>query len=200
MKKSVLKIIQENGGIIIARQARRAGIHPRDLANLVKENLLIKEGIGVYRLASLDLSEHSEMAILAAKYPRAVICLVSALAFHDLTTQIVKQIDVALPFGGSSKTPKLENTKCKVHWFSKGPYAEGIEKHTIHGIEVKVYSKEKTLADCFKFRNKVGLDVVLEALDIWAKQRERNVSELMKFAKLCRVANILKPYLEAKLG
>jgi predicted transcriptional regulator of viral defense system len=200
MSKKILKKIEQNGGIILAKQARLAGIHSRDLTKLVKEKLLIKEGVGIYRLTELDLNEHSEIAILSAKYPRAIVCLISALAFHGMTTQIPKQIDIALPFDGSRKKPKLENAKSKVHWFSNDAYSEGIEKHIMHGIKVKIYSKEKTLADCFKFRNKIGLDIALEALDIWSKQRGRNISELTRFAKICRVANILKPYLEVKLG
>lgn len=197
--KTVLKIFKKNGGIMRLSQARDLGIQTRDLSRLVTEGKLLKEELGIYTLSDLNLNEKSELALVSLKSSEAVICLISALAFHDLTTQIPNHIDIALPQKRTRK-PKFKKIKCEIYVIGGKAYLSGIEVHKIHGIDVKIYSKEKTVVDCFKFRNKIGLDVALEALDAWAKQRGRNISELMRFARICRVANILKPYLEVKLG
>lgn len=196
--KEVIKLFKRNSGLMRLSQARASGIQSRDLSRLVAEGKLVKEGVGIYRLSNLSLTENTELALVTMRAPDAVICLISALAFHNLTTQIPNHIDIALPLS-RTRLPKLEKIKCSKYVVSGKAYSEGIEIHEIHGVKVKIYSKEKTLADCFKFRNRIGLDVALEALSMWVGQRKRNVSKLMEFAQICRVANIIKPYLEAKL-
>ena len=197
--KDVLRVFRKSGGIMRLTQARASGIQTRDLSKLVAEGKLIKEDVGIYRLSDLDLTENIELALVSMKSPEAVICLVSALSFHDLTTQIPKHIDIALP-PAKTRKPKLERVKCSIYVVSGEAYSSGIEVHKIHGIDVKIYSKEKTLADCFKFRNKIGLDIALEALGMWASQKRKNINLLMEYARVCRVAKIIRPYLEAQFG
>jgi predicted transcriptional regulator of viral defense system len=128
------------------------------------------------------------------RFPNAVICLVSALAYHDITTQIPHNISLAVPRG--SRLPSLDHPPLLVHRFSDQAYRAGIEEHQIDGVSVKIYSPEKTLADCFKFRNKIGMDVVLEALKLYKARNTFNLVALLNYAKICRVEKVMRPYLE----
>jgi predicted transcriptional regulator of viral defense system len=126
-----------------------------------------------------------------------VICLISALAFHELTTQVPHQVYVALPRG--SEEPRVDHPPIRVFKFSGQAFSEGIEVREFDGITVRVYSPAKTVADCFKFRNQIGLDVAIEALKLYQRTSDFSVNELMKFARICRVDKIMRPYIEAIL-
>jgi predicted transcriptional regulator of viral defense system len=126
-----------------------------------------------------------------------VICLISALAFHDLTTQIPHEVHVALPRG--AEEPRLDHPPIATYRFSGKAFTEGVETHKLDGVPVRVYSPEKTLADCFKFRNKIGLDTVVEAVRLYHERRNVKVDDLMRYAAICRVSRIIRPYLEALL-
>jgi predicted transcriptional regulator of viral defense system len=129
------------------------------------------------------------------KIPKGVICLISALSYHEITTEIPHQIYVALPRG--AEPPRLDYPPLRIFWFSGPAFDEGIEDHVVDGIPVRVYSPEKTIADCFKYRNKIGLDVVLEALKFYRQRKRFKVDELMRYARVCRVEKIIYPYVEA---
>jgi predicted transcriptional regulator of viral defense system len=134
---------------------------------------------------------------VAKRVPQGVICLVSALAFHDLTLQIPHAIDVATP--RNAEPPRLDYPPVRVFRFSAAAFSAGIEVHAIDGASVRVYSREKTLADCFKYRNKIGLDTVLEALKMYKEKHRFEVEVLLRYAEICRVPNVMRPYLEALL-
>jgi len=189
--------IRKMGGIIRTAEAIRAGIHPRTLYQLRDSGALEVLSRGVYRLSSQEDVSHPDLVIMATRAPQAVICLVSALSFHEITTQIPHTISIALSKG--SETPRLDYPPLDVHRFSNDALKEGIEAHQLDGITIKVYSPEKTLADCFKFRNKIGMDVVLEALKLYKSRKPFNLNELLRYAKVCRVEKIIRPYLEATL-
>lgn len=189
--------IRKMGGIIRTSDAIRAGIHPRTLYQLRDSGALEILSRGVYRLSSQEDVSHPDLIIMATRVPQAVICLVSALSFHEITTQIPNTISIALSKG--SETPRLDYPPLDVHRFSNDTLKEGIEVHQLDGITIKVYSLEKTLADCFKFRNKIGMDVVLEALKLYKSRKPFNLNELLRYAKICRVEKIIRPYLEATL-
>jgi predicted transcriptional regulator of viral defense system len=159
--------------------------------------VLERLGRGLYRLAEAPPLGDPDLITVALKVPDAVICLISALAFHDLTTQIPHAVSIALPTG--SWTPRVEHPPVEVHEFGGNAYSEGVETHEMDGVPVRIYSPEKTLADCFRFRNKVGLDTAVEALRTYGERRKVNVSALMHFAAVCRVARVMRPYLEALL-
>ncbi len=127
--------------------------------------------------------------------PNGVICLISALAFHDPTTQVPHAVDVAVPKG--TETPRVDYPPLNVYWFSGKAFSEGIETRTIDGVTLRIYSAEKSVADAFKFRNKIGMEVVLEALRSWRKRRGARVEDLLTQAKSCRVERVIRPYLEA---
>ncbi len=165
------------------------------LTRLTAAGLLDKVGRGLYRLPSHSGTEHESLATVATKVPQAVFCLLSALQFHELTTQLPRQVWIAMPRG--SHAPRIDYPPIKMVQMTGSVYAEGIETVERDGVELRVYGVAKTVADCFKHRNKIGLDVALEALkDVRAKRRA-TADDLWHYAKLCRVANVMRPYLEA---
>lgn len=192
-----LMTIRELGGIIRTTDAIQAGIHPRTLYQLRDSGELEVLSRGVYRLTAQGDISDPDLVIVAARVPQAIICLVSALAFHEITTQIPHAVSIALAKG--SETPRLDYPPLSVYRFSEAALKEGVETHRIDGISVKVYCPEKTLADCFKFRNKLGMDIVLEALKLYKARKKFNLGELIRYAKVCRVEKVMRPYLEATL-
>lgn len=192
-----MQLIEERNRTIRTADALRAGIHPRTLYQLRDAGELEQVSRGVFRLADQQPMSNVDIATVAARIPRAVVCLISALAFHDITTQIPHTVSVALERG--AERPRLEHPPLAVHRFSGEALTQGIEEHAVDGVTVRVYSPEKTLADCFKFRNQLGMDVVLEALKLYRARRPFDVSELLKYARVCRVEAIMRPYIEALL-
>ncbi|MCK4410177.1 MAG: transcriptional regulator, partial [Candidatus Eisenbacteria sp.] len=134
---------------------------------------------------------------VATRIPRGVICLISALSFHELTTQIPHEVHVALASG--SEEPRLDHLPIRTYRFTGQSFSEGVETHEVDGVVVRIYSPEKTLADCFKFRNRIGLDTAVEALRSYRERGSIRVDELMRYASICRVKKVIQPYLEAIL-
>jgi predicted transcriptional regulator of viral defense system len=178
-------------------QAIRLGVHPRTLYEMRDAGILDQLGRGVYRLAELPVLSDPDLATVALKIPHGVICLISALAFHEITTQIPHEVYLAVSRG--TTRPRLDHPPLRVFWFTDQAFTEGIETHVRDGVPVRVYSPEKTLADCFKYRNKIGIDTVVEALKLYQQRKQVRVDELLRFARVCRVLKVMKPYLEALL-
>lgn len=189
------RAFRDHGGILRTSQAIREGIHPRTLYEMRDAGLIERLSRGLYRLADLPPLEDPDFVSVALKVPGGVICLISALAFHDLTTTIPHEVYLALEKG--SERPRLKHPPVRLFSFSPETFRAGIETHQIDGVEVRIYTVEKTLADCFKFRNKIGLDVALEALKRYQQRRTFNFERLLHFARICRVENVMRPYLEA---
>lgn len=188
------QLIAERGGQIRTSEAIKAGIHPRILYQLRDEGGLEVVSRGVYRLADAPHLSNPDLVTVALRAPQAVVCLVSALAFHEITTQIPRAVAIALPKG--AETPRIAHPPTSVHRFSGRSFSAGIETHGIDGVAVRIYGPEKTLADCFKFRNKLGMDVVVEALKLYKSRKPFRVDDLLKYARICRVERIMRPYLE----
>lgn len=174
-----------------------SGIHRDTLRTMVATGDLQKISRGLYQLVEATPSPHPDLAAVATKVPQGVICLISALSFHELTTQIPHEIYLAI--GRNSEPPRIDYPPIRVFRFSGATFTDGVEKHQLGSITVRIYSREKTLADCFKYRNKIGLDTALEAIRLYKQSRRMNVEALMRYATICRVANVMKPYLEAML-
>lgn len=191
------RLIRERGGTIRTAEALKAGIHPRTLYRLRDEGVLELVSRGVFRLADAPPLSNPDLVTIALRVPQAVICLVSALAFHELTTQIPRAVAIAL--GKGAESPRIDHPPISVHRFSGRSLSVGIETHRIDGIVVRIYGPEKTLADCFKFRNKLGMDVVLEALKLYKIRQGFKLEELLKYARVCRVESVMRPYLETLL-
>ena len=198
MPKSASKAINQiaaMGGVIRTKQAINMGIHYRTLAALVHGGKLEVVSRGVYRLCETDPLSNPDLFTVATRIPQGVICLISALSFHDLTTQIPNKVYVALE--RTMETPRLSYPPLSVHRFSGKAFSEGIELHNVDNVKVRIYSPEKTLVDCFKFRNKIGMDVVLEALKFYRSKKKTKMTDLYLYARICRVENVMRPYLEA---
>jgi len=190
-------IFKKHGGILHTAQALRAGIHPGTLYAMRDSGALEVVSRGVYRLANSPPLVNPDLVTVATRVPGGVICLISALAFHELTTQIPHEVHVALPRG--AEEPRLDHPPIKTYRFTGEAFTEGVEVHELDGVSVRIYSPEKTLADCFKFRNQVGLDTVVEAVRFYRERRGIKVDALMRYAGICRVKKIIRPYLEAIL-
>lgn len=149
---------------------------------------------GLYRLSEGPEIAQPDLVIVSQKIPHAVICLISALSFHEITTQIPHKVDIAIPL--KAHKPIIDYPPIQLFWYSEKNFLAGIEIHKIDGVDVRVYSVEKTLADCFKYRNKIGLDIAMEALRLYWQRKKTNVSKLLEYAKICRCEKIIKPYIE----
>ena len=165
------------------------------LTRLIAAGLLDRVGRGLYRLPGHPISEHEGLMVVATKAPQAVFCLLTALQFHGLTTQLPRQVWIAMPRG--SHVPRVDYPPIKMVQMTGAVYTAGIEEHLRDGVTLRVYSAAKTVADCFKHRNKIGLDVALEALKDARAERMASADDLWRYAKVCRVANVMRPYLEA---
>jgi predicted transcriptional regulator of viral defense system len=181
-------------GVIRSGDLRSHGIPREYLSRLYSKGVLERSSHGVYYLSEANLTEHHSLAEAAKVVPKGVICLLSALQFHDLTTQSPFEIWLAIDY--KAHRPKTNGFPLRVVRFSGSALTSGIEEHLIEGVPVRIYSSAKTVADCFKYRNKIGLDVALEALRDYWKSGLANADELWKYAKICRVANVMRPYME----
>ena len=178
-------------------EALRAGIHPRTLYDMRDSGVLERLSRGLYRLADLPPLSNPDLVTVALKVPQAVVCLVSALAFYELTTQIPHVVDVAIR--NQDERPRLNYPPLRVFWFSGPAWSEGIETHQIDSVPVRIYGPEKSVADMFKYRRKLGLDVALEALRRYRQGQGFDVDRLLHHARVCRVENVMRPYIEALL-
>ena len=195
--EEALQIFRSHGGILRTGEALDLGIHQRTLYALRDQGKLERLDRGLYRLADLPPLSDPDIVTVARKIPDGVICLISALHYHDMTTQIPHTVSIAVRRG--KEPPRLKYPPTKIYPFSGAAFSEGIEPHVIDSTHVQVYSPEKTIADCFKYRNKIGMDTVREAIDLYRSHKKSKPRELLKFAKVCRVEKIMRPYLEAML-
>ena len=175
--------------------ALKQGIHRATLYRMLEDGLLERMSRGLYRLSETAPLENPDLVAVAKRVPQGVICLVSALAFHDLTLQVPHAIDVAIP--RNAEPPRLDYSPVRAFRFSAAAFSAGIEVHTIDGASVRIYCREKTLADCFKYRNKIGMDTALEALKLYKEKHRFEAEVLLRYAEICRVAKVMRPYLEA---
>ncbi len=194
-EEKAIEIFNKNNGILATAQALKQGIHCRTLYKLRDEGKIIKIARGLYRLSGMPELSAPDLVTIALKIPKGVICLISALSFHEITTHIPHKVNVALR--RKTITPRLKYPPIDVVRFSGKAFEEGIEKHKVDGIEIKVYSVAKTIADCFKFRNKIGLDVAIEALKLALTRKKSTRKEIFKYANICGVEKIIRPYMEA---
>lgn len=189
-----IEVFRCHNGILRTSEAIQLGIHPTYLYKLRDEGVLESLERGVFRLTSMPDFSEPDLVLVAKRIPQGIICLISALSYYDLTTQIPHFVYVALP--RTARWPQVSYPPLRCFWYSENSYKNGIETIAINGCSVKIYSVEKTLADCLKFRNKIGMDVVLEALHAYWRRGNTNLDKLYKYAKICRVEKILQPIIE----
>ena len=182
-------------GMLRPSDLQSAGVPRVVLTRLIASGELERVDRGLYRLAPSQSSDSESLTAIAVKVPQAVFCLLTALQFHELTTQLPRQVWIAMPRG--SHKPRIDYPPLKMVQFTGKAYSEGVEAHERDQMQIRVYGVAKTVADCFKHRNKIGLDVALEALKDARARQKASADELWRFAKVCRVANVMRPYLEA---
>jgi len=190
------QIFAARTGMLRTSEAIRLGIHPRTLYLLRDLGDIEKVGRGLYRLSDALPLTSPDLVPIALRIPRAVICLVSALAYHGLTTQVPHAVDLALP--SHAQVPRVDAIPLRIFWFSEPAFSAGVQVVAMDQVPVRIYSPEKTIADCFKYRNKIGVDVCVEALRAYRERTRRpNVQAVLRYAQLWRVDKVMRPYLEA---
>jgi predicted transcriptional regulator of viral defense system len=193
-----IDVFRRRGGVLRTKEAIAAGVHPRTLYELRDAGVIEAISRGVHRLAGRGSSVDPDLLAVAARVPRAVICLASALVVHELTTQIPRTVDIALPPGGSS--PRFRHPPIRVHRFGGASMTEGVTTRVADGVTIRCFNAEKTIADCFRFRNRIGLEIALEALRLYRSRRKQDLPALMRYARIDRVDGVMRPYLEATLA
>lgn len=192
-KRKILELAEQMG-LVRPRDVEAAGIPREYLLRLYRNGDLVRVGRGLYALPGMQKSESLLLAEVTKRVPNAVICLISALQFHNLTTQIAYRIWIAIEH--KKWEPTFQYPPLEIVRLSGNAFNFGVEEHEVDRISVHVYSPAKTVADCFKFRNKIGLDVALDALKETWRSRKATMDELWEASKVCRVANVIRPYLE----
>jgi predicted transcriptional regulator of viral defense system len=191
------RIFEAHGGMLRTSEALAAGIHPRTLYRLRDLGVVERISRGLYRWADLPPLTNPDLVTVAARIPRGVICLVSALAYHEVTTQIPHEVHVAVP--RDVRVPRIDWPPIRGFRFSEASFHAGIVNHRIDATEVKIYSAAKTVADCFKFRSTTGIDVAVEALRLTLERGKAAPADIERYARVCRVERVVGPYLEALL-
>jgi predicted transcriptional regulator of viral defense system len=182
-------------GIARSRDLERAGISRTQLRRLVERGLIERVGRGLYGLPGAKRTELHHLAEIARRVPGGVLCLLSALRFHGLTTQ--NPFEVWMAIDRKAWRPQVEHPPLRVIYLSGPALHEGVEEHDVGGVTVRVFSAAKTVADCFKFRNKIGIDVAVEALRDYRRLHPKRLEAVWQFAELDRVTRVIRPYLEA---
>jgi predicted transcriptional regulator of viral defense system len=193
-EREVLDLAQSKG-VLRARDLAGRGYPRSTLSRLVKKGFLQRLSRGLYSVVQAEITEHQTLIEVAKTYPDAVVCLLSALLFHNLTTQLPRRVWLAVE--NKAWAPRKGPVRFEVVWLTGRSFSEGIEIHDIQGVPVRVYNPAKTVADCFKFRNRVGTDVAVEALRETLRERRATPAEIMKYAEICQVSTVIRPYLEA---
>lgn len=193
-QQRLLELIR-TAGILRARDLEEHGLAREHLRRLREQGFVEQIGRGLYMPSDAEIPEQQSLVEAAKRVPQGVVCLLSALRFHGLTTQ--NPFEVWLALDRKARLPKVGSPPLRFVRFSGPALSEGIEEHRLQGGSVRIYSSAKTVADCFKYRNKIGLDIAVEALTDYVRQESANLDDLWRFAKICRVSNILRPYLES---
>lgn len=192
----ITEYIESSGGYARMRDLRAAGFQTRDISALVSRGRIERVKPGLYRLAEHDISgEHTGIVEVCRAIPEGIICLLSALDFHGLTTYNPSEIHVAIPHG--AKPPRLFYPPIKPFFFRERFYTPAIESVRIQAGEIRVYGKEKTICDMFRYRRKLGEDLAMEALKQYLKLKDANTARLLKYAAICQAKTVMMPYLKA---
>lgn len=192
--EEILDLVRE-AGLVRPRDLESAGVPGGSLAQLAQRGLLERLGRGLYAVPGAAPSEHRSLAEVSKRTPRGVVCLLSALRFHGLTTQAPAEVWLAI--GPKDRAPREHSVHLRIVRASGEARDAGVETHVVEGVPVRVYGAAKTVADCFKFRNKIGTDIAVEALRDCLEQRRCTADELFEYARVCRVSRVMRPYLEA---
>lgn len=190
----VLAIAQKHK-IVRPRDVEAIGVPREYLLRLMRQGVIRRTGRGVYEVSDAKPTEHHSLAVVAKEIPKGVVCLLSALRFHELTTQQPSAVWIGIHV--RSRSPRESATALRVVRYSEKTFKAGIQVNPIESVPVRIFNAAKTVADCFKYRNKIGLDVAIEALKDALKQKKATIDEIERYARICRVSRVMRPYLEA---
>lgn len=193
------EVFRRYGGLLRYRQAVDAGITEYRLRAMLESGIIERISRGLYRLADMPPLDEPDLVIAVHRIPYGIVCLISALSFHDITTQVPHEVMLALNRDVRRQEPAIDYPPVRFFWFGGRSYSSGIETHVVDGTPVRVYDPEKTIADCFKFRNRIGLDAAIEGMQLQHERHGIKVDALMDYARICRMQNVIRPYLEATL-
>ena len=182
-------------GIVRPADLEALGISRNQLYRLVSKGLVERQNRGIYVASGHPLTAEHVLAQVAKRVAGGVFCLLTALQFHGLTTQAPAEVWIAIP--ENARKPRLDHPHLRIARFSGAAYSEGVQVRRVEGVELRVYSPAKTVADCFKYRNKIGIDVAVEALRDFNRRHRGGATELARFARICRVSRVMQPYLDA---
>ena len=185
----------ERLGLARPKELEARGISRSHLARLVAQGLVVRQARGIYTAAGHEPTATHTLAQVAKRRPDAIFCLITALRFHALTTQTASEVWIAL--SEKARQPQLDSPRLRVARFSGLALTEGIEVHRVEGVPIRVYSAAKTVADCFKYRHKIGIDVAVEALRDFSRKHRSSANELARYARICRVSRVMQPYLDS---
>ncbi len=194
IRDKTLRLVRRSG-VARPQDLARHGIPREQLRRLVREGRLTRVGTGLCSVSGGAATEHRTLVEASRRVPRGVVCLLSALRYHQLTTQ--NPVEVWMAIGPNAWRPQGEGPPLRIVHFSGTSLSSGVEEHLLEAVPLRIFSAAKTVADCFKFRNKIGLDVALEALRDYRKKHRSGMDDLWRFAKICRVTAVMRPYLEA---
>lgn len=195
--RELINFFKKHNGTARFSTILKAGFHPDSLVYLEKAGKVEKIARGLYRLTNYALGSHPDLVVASLQVSRGVVCLLSALAFHEATSEIPKHVDLAIP--QDTRANKIKYPPVRFYRFASRAWEVGIEEYEIEGRKIKVYNLAKTIADCFKFRNKIGMDIARDALKVAVAEKNIKPKEIMHYAKICRVDSIVKQILEAIL-
>lgn len=194
-QRAKAQAILQKGRLVRLRDLMQAGVGPETMARLVRDGIAVRPARGLYQLADATLDAHHTLAEAAALVPKGVVCLTSALQFHELTLQMPSAVWMAIDRTGWK--PRVDYPPIRFVRFSGRALTEGVERHRVEGVEVKVFEPAKTIVDCFRYRNKIGLDIALEGLKEGLRRRRVTPDQLWRFAQHARVWSVMRPYVEA---
>ena len=193
--QELIHYFRKHGGVLRFTDILKAGFHPDSLTAIEKKGKVEKIARGLYRVVDYKPGSHPDLVIASLQAPKGAICLISALSFHEATSEIPRHVDIAIPQGTHAN--RIKYPPVKFYRFAPKAWEAGLEEHEIGGYKIRVYNLAKTIVDCFKFRNRIGINIAREALKTGVTEKKIELKEIMKYAKICRVSSIIKPILEA---
>lgn len=194
-KRDLIGFVKSRSGLVGYSEIKKAGFDKAVLRSVVKSGRIIRVDRGLYRLTEGTRLSYPDLVAASIKVPKGIICLLSALAFHEATSEIPRYVHIAIPRGKHAN--KIKYPPVKYYHYAPDIWEEGLEDHNIQGHSIRVYGLARTVVDCFKFRNKIGMDVARDALKVAVKEKRIKPKEIIRYAKLCRVESVIKPVLEA---
>ena len=194
-QKNIIEIFKSHNGYARSKDIVANGIHSRQIKNMVEEGNIVKVKNGLYKLANTPTTSNQSFLDVARAIPEGVVCLLSALSYYDLTTFNPSIISIAIY--RKSWRPKLSYPPVEFYYFSQKQFQAGINEIKIKGYPVRIYCPEKTICDCFRYRNKLGIDISKEGLSEYLKKKNRNLEKLLKYAEICRIKPLIQTWLKA---